>query len=137
MVAAAEAYLREHFAGPMQMSDLARHLGLSRARMFELFEQATGLTPNDYLVRRRVQQACGFLEATGRSITEIALATGFSSSQHFSHVFRKYVGMTPSKCRRRGADVAGRAVFGEDDQAPPTKRGPRKLPGNRVTSQAL
>jgi len=100
MVAAAEAYLREHFAEQLQMSDLARHLGLSRARMFEVFKQATGLTPNDYLVRRRIQQARELLQETERSITDIALATGFSSSQYFSQVFRKYVGVTPSEYRR-------------------------------------
>jgi AraC-like DNA-binding protein len=123
MVAAAEAYLREHFAEPLQMSDLAGHLGLSRARMFEVFKQATGLTPNDYLVRRRVQQACGLLEATGRSITDIAMATGFSSSQYFSQVFRKYIGITPSNYRRRGADVAGRTVLGPIVGSPdPTAR---------------
>jgi AraC-like DNA-binding protein/quercetin dioxygenase-like cupin family protein len=110
MVAAAEAYLQEHFAEPLQMSDLARHLGLSRARMFEIFKQATGLTPNDYLVRRRIQQARELIEGTERSITDIALASGFSSSQYFSHVFRKYVGMTPSECRRRGAAAAYVAV---------------------------
>lgn len=106
MVAAAEAYLQEHLAEPPQMSDLSRHLGLSRARMFEVFKRATGLTPNDYLVRRRIQQARELLEGSGRSITDIALATGFSSSQYFSCVFRRYVGMTPSEYRRRGAEVA-------------------------------
>ena len=106
MVAAAEAYLQEHFAEQVRMSALCRHLGLSRARMFEVFKRATGLTPNDYLVRRRIQQARELLEGTGRSITDIALATGFSSSQYFSCVFRKYVGMTPSEYRRRGAEVA-------------------------------
>jgi AraC family transcriptional regulator, melibiose operon regulatory protein len=100
LVAAAEAYLRRRFADPIQMPDLVHHIGLSRARMFELFKSVTGLTPNDYLLRYRIEQARELLTSTQRGITDIAMATGFSSSQYFSNVFRKYTGLTPSEYRR-------------------------------------
>lgn len=99
LVAAAETYLRGRFDEPIRMPDLAKHLGLSRARMFEVFKQTTGLTPNDYLLRYRVQRAQEMLAASDQAITDIALAAGFSSSQYFSRVFRKYAGLTPSEYR--------------------------------------
>jgi AraC-like DNA-binding protein len=108
-VAAAIAYLRQHFQEPVRMSDLVRHVGFSRARMFELFKAQTGRTPNDYLQRLRIEQAQEQLAQTNRSVTEIALATGFSSGQYFSTVFGRYTGISPTRFRqgaRPGNSVA-------------------------------
>lgn len=99
----ARDYLEKRFAEPVQMTDLARHLGLSRARMFEVFKKHTGLTPNDYLLRQRVEHAREQLAKTSRSITDIALDVGFSSSQYFANVFRRYTGMTPLEHRQRSS----------------------------------
>lgn len=101
LATAAQAYLRQRFGEPVRMPALARHLGLSRARMFELFKKATGLTPNDYLQRCRVERAKELLATTDGSITDVALETGFSSSQYFSNVFRKYTGTTPTLFAKR------------------------------------
>jgi AraC-like DNA-binding protein len=100
LVDAAEAYLCQHAAEPLQIVDLARHLGLSRARVFELFKTATGLTPNEYLLRQRINRGCELLATTDQAVTDIALAIGFSSSQYFCNVFRKYAGMRPTEYRR-------------------------------------
>jgi transcriptional regulator GlxA family with amidase domain len=59
------------------------------------------MTPNDYLQRLRVTRARDLLVTTSQSVTDIAYATGFSSSQYFSNVFRKYAGTTPSTFRAR------------------------------------
>jgi AraC-like DNA-binding protein/mannose-6-phosphate isomerase-like protein (cupin superfamily) len=104
LVAAAEAYLCQHLAEAVRVADLARHLGLSRARVFELFKTATGLTPNDYLVRQRINRGCQLLAATQQSVTDIALAIGFSSGQYFCNVFRKYTGMRPTDYRHATSD---------------------------------
>ena len=102
MVVAAEKFLRKHHIDKLTMDDLAAHLGFSRARMFEVFKKETGMSPNDYLQRHRVECCKGLLSGTDRSVTDIALGTGFGSSQYFSRVFRKYCGMTPMEFRTRG-----------------------------------
>lgn len=102
VVIAAEKFLRTYHIEKVTMDALAAHLGLSRARMFEVFKKETGLSPNDYLQRHRVECCKGLLSETDRTITDIALATGFGSSQYFSRVFRKYCGMTPMEFRTRG-----------------------------------
>jgi hypothetical protein len=48
LIAAAEAYLIEHLADPVRISDLVRHLGLSRARVFDVFWKYTGMRPTEY-----------------------------------------------------------------------------------------
>ena len=59
------------------------------------------MTPNDWLQRFRIKKACELLASTDRSITDIALSVGYSSSQYFNNVFRKYVGTTPGEHRER------------------------------------
>lgn len=58
------------------------------------------LTPHRWLVQRRIARACEMLADPRVSVTEIALACGFSSSQHFATAFRKHMGATPSAYRR-------------------------------------
>ncbi len=101
MVAAAQAFLRSRHGDTVQMNELAAHLGLGRARMFEIFKSETGLSPNDFLQRHRIEEAKTLLADSRRSITDIAMETGFGSSQYFSRVFRKYCGVTPGDFRRR------------------------------------
>ena len=98
-VDAAIRYLESKFNEPLRIDDLVQHLGFSRARVFGLFKEQTGMTPNDYLLRYRVRKAQEMLADPKRTITETGLSVGFSSSQYFSQVFRKYTGQTPSKYR--------------------------------------
>lgn len=76
--------------------------------MFEVFKETTGLTPNDYLLRQRIERAKERLTQTSQPITEIALGVGFSSSQYFANVFRRYTGMTPLAHRKRTTHAAKR-----------------------------
>jgi AraC-like DNA-binding protein len=102
-IAAAIAYLEANYQEPLPMTDLARVTGYGRARLFQIFKQSTGMTPNDYLQRLRVNKARELLAGTKRTITDIAHDSGFSSSQYFSNVFRKYAGTTPSRFRSAAA----------------------------------
>ena len=106
-VAAAITYLREHMQEPVLMDDLVRHVGFSRARMFDMFKAQTGLTPYDYLQRLRVEKAQEQLRQTKLSVTEIGLAAGFSSAQYFSTVFARYTGVSPTAFRN-GSKPRGR-----------------------------
>ena len=108
LVAAARVFLREPHGDSIRMNDLASHLGLSRARMFEVFKNETGLSPNDYLQRHRIEQAKALIAKSRKSITEIAMTCGFGSSQYFSRVFRKYCGATPRAHRQEKSHSAPR-----------------------------
>jgi len=100
LVRQAMAYLHEHYADPISREDLARHVGLSDDYLTSCFHKELGMTPVAYLNRYRVQQAKQLLTYTHKSITEIALDVGFSSSSYFSRIFRRETGMTPEAYRR-------------------------------------
>ena len=82
-----------------RMDDLVKYVGFSRARMFDMFKAQTGLTPNDYLQRLRVEKAQEQLRQGDLTVTDIALANGFSSGQYFSTVFTRYTGVSPTDFR--------------------------------------
>lgn len=100
VVQAAEAHLRNRLDEKVRMSEVARALGVTRARLFEQFKRGAGMTPSDFLLRVRVEKARELMADRRKSVTEIAFAVGFSSSQYFSTVFRRYTGQTPGGYRQ-------------------------------------
>jgi AraC-like DNA-binding protein len=82
------------------IEDLARHLGYGKSRLYSLFTHEVGMAPNDYRQRLRIKRCCEKLASTSDSVTSIGIDGGFHSSQYFSRVFKKYVGMTPTNYRR-------------------------------------
>ena len=100
-------HMDAHFDKPLPMNALADHLGCSRAHLFLVFKRETGMSPNDWLQRRRVKAACGLLRTTDRKLEDIAATVGFSSAQYFCQVFRKYTGGTPGGQRRRKQNSCG------------------------------
>lgn len=93
-------FMQQNLDNPTSIVQVAKSVGCSRARLFEIFREATGLAPNDYWQRIRVEEAYRRLLGTSDSITSIALACGFSTSQYFCTVFRKYWGISPTECRK-------------------------------------
>jgi AraC-like DNA-binding protein/mannose-6-phosphate isomerase-like protein (cupin superfamily) len=94
-------HMERHLSEPISMDALARHARTSRARLFANFKRETGMSPNDWLQRRRIKAATDLLRTTNRKLEDIAAACGFTSAPYFCHVFRKYTGTTPSVHRKR------------------------------------
>lgn len=85
----------------LAVSDLAAAAGLSLSRFKTRFKQELGVPPGEYLTRRRVELAKTRLAQRRIGITALAFELGFSSSQYFATVFRRYTGCSPSAWRRR------------------------------------
>lgn len=68
--------------------------------MAHSFTKFTGLSPIQYLNRRRLETACQLLRDTDYSVSDISSQTGFSSQSYFTQIFRKHYGITPIKYRQ-------------------------------------
>ncbi|CAG7597238.1 HTH-type transcriptional activator RhaS [Paenibacillus solanacearum] len=79
----------------------AKGLGMGRSRFHHLFKQETGLTPHEYIQRRRLHQAADDLTETDLTVTEIAHKHGFSSIHYFSKAFSHAMGISPSQYRQQ------------------------------------
>src|SRR5262249_22175649 len=74
---------------------LARLANLSVCYFVRAFKQSVGVTPHDYLIRRRVERAMELLSDTDLSLSEIALAAGFADQSHCARRVRQHVRMSP------------------------------------------
>jgi AraC family transcriptional regulator len=82
-----------------RLEELATLVDLTPRHLTSLFRQRFNQPPHSWLVLRRIEQARTLLSNSDRDVTDIALACGFSSAQHFATVFRKRSGETPSGYR--------------------------------------
>jgi AraC-like DNA-binding protein len=77
------------------LAELARPLRLHPTSFCRAFKQSTGLSPHRYLLARRINRAKEMIKDQNRTLTEIALDCGFSSSSQFSIVFKRITGVPP------------------------------------------
>ncbi len=94
------AALPDHAAAGWDLNAMARQCGLSRSQFSTYCKQLTNMTPIEYLTHCRLEIAARLLlEQPGMSITDVAFACGFNSSQYFTTVFQARQGCTPSYFR--------------------------------------
>ncbi|RJE89447.1 GlxA family transcriptional regulator [Paracoccus onubensis] len=86
---------------PLQIDVLAEASGLSARQLERLFRFYLGMTPVRYYLSLRVERAREMLLYTEQSIMDIAIATGFASTSHFSKWFKEFNSITPTKLRMR------------------------------------
>ncbi len=92
-------YLESHSAEKFSLKALSESLFINGSYLLRLFKSRTGQTLLAYHNRVRCDKAQALLRDTQLSISEVGEAVGFVSSAHFSHVFRKTTGMTPTEYR--------------------------------------
>jgi len=100
------AHMDEHLDAPFDLAVLAGIAGMSEYHFSRLFKRATRLAPSLYFIRLRVQRAREMLAESDLSIIDIGLAVGYSNASHFSQIFRREVGITPSEYRKGGGLLA-------------------------------
>ncbi|MBV9230811.1 MAG: helix-turn-helix transcriptional regulator [Chloroflexi bacterium] len=81
------------------LAELAQEAGLSQSHFASLFRKTTGLSPHQYIVRRRVERAQSLLQSTTLSIDEIASTVGFYDQSHLTRQMRQILGVTPKYVR--------------------------------------
>src|SRR5712672_2939829 len=93
----AQFFIREHLRDPeLSIDQISAALGCTKRYLHMVFSDR-GMTVSDYIWQARLQHCRQGLETqAGKTITDVAFSWGFSSSSHFSRVFRKYFGIVPS-----------------------------------------
>ena len=89
-------YIRDHLGETLPLEDVAAASGLSLSRFKTCFKAETGITPREYINQLKIRQAARML-AEGVSVTETAMALGFTTPNYFSVLFRKYTCQSPSQ----------------------------------------
>ncbi len=84
-----------------RMEDVARGIGLSQRQFDRKFKSCFGVTPQNYLMKTRIQAACDALRQPHADITDIAITLGFYDQSAFTAQFNRIMGITPLKYQRQ------------------------------------
>ena len=95
----ARAILENNLEDPPSLNELAGRVGVSSAKLKQIFPRVCGMPPYAYLRKLRMEKAMRLLNNGEMSVTEAAYEVGYSSLSHFSCVFAKCFGMKPSEVR--------------------------------------
>lgn len=91
--------IRSEYNENQSVETYAKNAGYSKCHFIRLFKEATGLTPIDYRICIRLENACSLLRSTSYSIREISEAVGFTDAAYFSRLFKKRFGQSPQNYR--------------------------------------
>lgn len=93
-------YIRSHLDAQLSLENIAAELNLSHFYFCALFKQSMGISPWQYVIGQRVERAKELLKNRELSISEVALACGFSNQSHLNKHFRSATGIAPGIYRR-------------------------------------
>ncbi|MEK6797163.1 MAG: AraC family transcriptional regulator [Spirochaetota bacterium] len=100
-VLASLIYINDRFRDDITNEMMAEEVGLSPARLSQVFKHATGMTVKTMLTHRRLTEAKQLLIYTSRGIIDLMHDAGFNDLSYFNRVFKKAAGMSPSAYRER------------------------------------
>lgn len=94
-------YIETHYKENISLELIERKFDVSRPYLCGIFKAATGISPMDYVIRKRIAEVKYQLISTSKSVLEISEECGFHSLSNFNFLFRKIAGCTPSKYRKK------------------------------------
>jgi len=94
-------FIADNYQMPLCLSEIAQSSYMSPYHFLRVFKETYGETPNDFLIRLRVEQAKKMLITENYSVSEVCERVGYASLGSFSSLFLKQVGMAPTLYRRK------------------------------------
>ncbi|MCV6587019.1 MAG: AraC family transcriptional regulator [Marinibacterium sp.] len=96
------ARIRQDYAHPFSVDDLARDAGMSAPVFHRAFKAITGSSPHQYLQTTRLHRAKGFILFDGLPVAEAARRVGYDNPAHFSRAFKKHFKVSPKAAQNSG-----------------------------------
>ena len=94
-------YIAEHYSEPITSEQLAELCHVNESYFCRFFKKNFGRAPLTYLNEYRIEKAANLLKKSQKSITEIALETGYEDINYFSRTFKKLKNLSPTEFRQR------------------------------------
>lgn len=94
-------YIQSHLTEKLSVEEIAANAGYSASYFSHLFTVETGLSPYQFVVKSRIEQAQLLLKTTRHTVQEIAFQCGFNSAANFCYTFRRLVNTSPHEYRKR------------------------------------
>lgn len=97
------SYFEDHYSEKISLDTIAENMYLSPFYISRIFKSETGDTPIRHLINIRLERARELLVQGEMSVQEVAAAVGYEDAYHFSKLFKKYYGKSPSQLRKENA----------------------------------
>lgn len=106
LLAKCVSIIKENFENQeFDVTELASELCMGRSKLYMQFKRITGLTPNEFILKVKLDEAMLMLKNHSElNISEISIRLGFSSPRYFSKCFKSYFGVTPQAVRNKKAE---------------------------------
>lgn len=93
-------YIDQHYSEELSLESLAELTYINKFYLAHAFKKTIGISPINYMIQKRIDEAKELLETTNYSISRISDIVGFSSQSYFSQVFQKNMQMSPNQYRK-------------------------------------
>lgn len=94
-------YIQRNFRRNIRINDLASYIGVDRSYLATIFKSVTSLSPQEYLLRYRMEQAEFLLQNKEYKVGDVAELVGYHDQLAFSKMFRRYKGLSPTEYREQ------------------------------------
>lgn len=91
----------EQMTGVLEVAQIAQGLGMSTEYFAKAFKNTVGVPPYGWHLRQRVTRSASLLHDEKLTLIEIAIECGFTDQSHYTKAFRRLVGITPGRWRRK------------------------------------
>ncbi|MFC4776219.1 AraC family transcriptional regulator [Paenibacillus sp. GCM10023252] len=88
-------FIEINYSRSLAIAEIAEVVGLDRKYLARIFKEASGVSPQQYLIQFRVRKACQLLQETSLTISQIAYSVGYSNPLLFSKMFKQTQGLSP------------------------------------------
>ena len=95
----AQELVHERFSESLSLQDIADAIGIHPVHLSREFRKRYRCTIGEYIRRRRIEYASGQILTSKATLLEIAATAGFSDQSHFSRMFKRQMGVTPTEYR--------------------------------------
>lgn len=92
-------YIQGNYRKNVKIQDIAMDIGIDRSYLSGVFKEVMKMSPQEYLIRYRIEQAEILLKETTRKVSDIAELVGYADAMTFSKMFKKYNGRSPQQYR--------------------------------------
>lgn len=96
-----KSYIESNIDSDISVTTIAKQFYLSETHVIRIFKEKYGVTPKQYILKCKIDASKLLLLDTSLQIKEIAMTYHFSDSYHFSHTFKRFMGVSPEKYRLR------------------------------------
>lgn len=94
-------YITNNYMNDISIADIAQFMGVSRSYLYKLFKQNYGMSPQQFLINKRLSISASLLQTTRLSISQISYLVGFKDPLYFSKIFSKSYHVAPSIFRKQ------------------------------------